>query len=59
MPVPAAICELVQRFEANRAAYRSGAYNETQAPQPKRPTSSAASTPSTARSTAWSTRSMG
>jgi hypothetical protein len=30
MPVPAVVRELVQRFEDNHAAYRSGAYNETQ-----------------------------
>ena len=30
MPVPPVVRELVQRFEDNRAAYRSGAYNETQ-----------------------------
>lgn len=30
MPVPATVLELVERFKANEAAYRSGHYNETQ-----------------------------
>ena len=30
MPAPAIIAELVERFEANREAYTSGKYNETQ-----------------------------
>jgi len=30
MPVPEIIHQLVERFEENRAAYRSGKYNETQ-----------------------------
>ncbi len=38
MPVPDTILELVGRFDDNRAAYRSGAYNETQAaPRVHRP----------------------
>ena len=31
MPAPALIHELVERFDRNRDAYRSGQYNETQA----------------------------
>ena len=30
MTIPAIVTELVQRFERNRDAYRSGQYNETQ-----------------------------
>ncbi|MDO9128796.1 MAG: type I restriction enzyme HsdR N-terminal domain-containing protein [Anaerolineales bacterium] len=30
MPAPEIICQLVERFEQNREAYRSGKYNETQ-----------------------------
>jgi predicted type IV restriction endonuclease len=30
MPVPALVTELIQRFERNHDAYRSGQYNETQ-----------------------------
>jgi type I restriction-modification system DNA methylase subunit len=30
MPIPALVTELIQRFERNRDAYRSGQYNETQ-----------------------------
>ena len=30
MPVPAAVAELVERFEAHRETYRSGQYNEAQ-----------------------------
>ncbi len=29
-PIPKAILELVERFERNREAYKSGNYNETQ-----------------------------
>lgn len=30
MPIPAVVSELIERFERNREAYRSGQYNETQ-----------------------------
>jgi predicted type IV restriction endonuclease len=33
MPIPAMITELIERFEQNREAYRSGQYNETQVRQ--------------------------
>jgi hypothetical protein len=30
MPAPASLNDLVERFDRNRAAYRSGQYNEAQ-----------------------------